>query len=256
MRFIVINDVHANYEALKKLKSIFSNNNFEKIIILGDVLTYGVNVNETIDFLLYIDALYDCVFIKGNHDQIYFDIQKGREYQYKPFPDYINESVLYTADKLRCSLEESFDWSESFVSNKVGFFHANLFDYGDWSYLNTRKDFLINYRKLIDKKLCGAVFGHTHRSKFQLFSHGSEFTELSTFDCNLSIGMDFSFLITNGSVGQPRGSKSSYLVCEFSDEKYDFKPGILDYDIAKHCRSIQNSGLSVKTKDKLVSFYK
>jgi predicted phosphodiesterase len=256
MRFIVINDIHANYEVLKKFKAVLLNERFDKIIVLGDVLTYGVDVNQTIGFLLDINSMYDCVFIKGNHDQIYFDIQKGLEYQYKPFPNYINESVLYTASKLNFNLEAVFDWTESFVYKKVGFFHANLFDYGDWSYLNDENDFLANYKKLIEKKLRGAVFGHTHRSKYQLFDCGSKVTELSAFDGDICIDEDVSFLLTNGSLGQPRGSRSSYLICEFNNEKCDFKSKIIDYDVAKQCNSIQNSCLSVTTKKKLISFYK
>jgi predicted phosphodiesterase len=254
MKFVVINDIHANYYALKEVSKTLSILKFDKLIILGDTLTYGVLVQDTIDILKQFEREYNCIFIKGNHDQIYFDIQNGKEYQYKPFPFFINESVLYTADKLNSSFESMFDWQESFVCNDVLFTHANMYTYGNWSYLNTEDEFLNNYNELEKRNLRGAVFGHTHRAKYQIYQNGETQTDLLALTEKIEITS--SFLLTNGSLGQPRSSDASFLICDINDDTCTFESKIINYDVEAHCRSLSESSLSLETQTKLLSFYK
>lgn len=77
MKFVVVNDVHANSVALADFIDNLLLISFDKLIFLGDALTYGVNVKETISLLHQLERQYDCIFIKGNHEQIYFDYQNG-----------------------------------------------------------------------------------------------------------------------------------------------------------------------------------
>lgn len=254
MRFVVINDIHANYHALKEVSKTLTNLEFDKLIILGDILTYGVLVQETIDILKQFEKEYTCIFIKGNHDQIYFDYQQGKEYQYKPFPSFIKESVIYTAGKLNSSFENMFNWQESFLCKGILFTHANMFSYGNWSYLNTEDEFLANYDELKKRNLRGAVFGHTHRAKYQVYQNGKCQSGLSVLTEKIDISS--SFLLTNGSLGQPRNSDASFLICELSDKNCIFEPKLINYDVEAHCRSISESSLSLETQEKLLNFYK
>jgi predicted phosphodiesterase len=254
MKFVVINDIHANYYALKEVSKTLSTLKFDKLIILGDTLTYGVLVQETIDILKQFEREYNCIFIKGNHDQIYFDIQNDKEYQYKPFPFFINESVLFTADKLTSDFEGMFKWQESYLWKGVLFTHANMYRYGNWSYLNTEDEFLNNYNELERRKLRGAVFGHTHRAKYQIYQNGEAQSELSALTEKVEITS--SFLLTNGSLGQPRSADASFLICELNDNTCTFESKIINYDVEAHCRSLSESSLSLETQTKLLSFYK
>lgn len=254
MKFVVINDIHANYHALKKVCRTISELEFDKLIILGDILTYGVLVQETIDILKQFEKKYKCIFIKGNHDQIYFDYQKGKEYQYKPFPSFINESVLYTANKLNSSFENMFNWQEKFLCKGVLFTHANMYNYGNWSYLNTEDEFLTNHNELKKRNLRGAVFGHTHRAKYQVYQNDKPQVELSVLTERIEVSS--SFLLTNGSLGQPRNSDASFLICEISDCICMFEPKFVNYDVEAHCKSISESTLSLETQTKLLNFYK
>lgn len=258
MRFVVVNDVHANSIALRELMSVLPTLEFDKIIFLGDLLTYGVNVLESIELLHQMEREYNCIFIKGNHEQIYFDYQKGKDYQYKKFPDFLLESISDTASKLASPLEDEFDWLKSFSYKNVLFSHSNLFDYGDWSYLNTEKDFLLNYNamRLID--LRGAIFGHTHRAKYKKYSHNGS-TDSRVLDVPLKTSLCFlkneKFLLTNGSLGQPRGSNSSFLLCEIDESRVFIRLVPLVYDVSLHCQSIISSKLTDNTKKKLLNYY-
>ncbi len=257
MKVVVINDLHSNYQALRKIEIILDKLVFDKLVFLGDLLTYGVAVQPTLDLLTLINKRYDCVFVKGNHDQIYFDLQGGREYQYKPFPDYINESVLYTAEKLNLLLEQQFDWCESYEYGNVYFAHANALEYKNWSYLNSKDDFNINLIALKERGFRGGIFGHTHRAKYLAFNNESNENNVLPLPNSLSISDNSTFLITNGSLGQPRGSKPSFLICDFSDKyNYKFKSVDFEYDVGLHCSEIAESNLSFSTKEQLISFYK
>lgn len=41
MKYLIISDIHGSYYYLEKIINIFNNNNFDKLIILGDILYHG-----------------------------------------------------------------------------------------------------------------------------------------------------------------------------------------------------------------------
>ncbi|MEY8197909.1 MAG: metallophosphoesterase family protein [Colwellia sp.] len=257
MKIVVVNDLHANYQALRKIESILSEIVFDKLVFLGDILTYGVAVQPTLNLLAKLDKLYDCVFVKGNHDQIYFDLQDGREYQYKPFPDFINESVVFTSEKLYSPLKQQFNWCESYVCGDVYFAHANALEYKNWSYLNTKEEFNLNLNALKNRGFRGGVFGHTHRAKYLTINNESNAMEVFSMPDVLHVSDNTTFLITNGSLGQPRGSKPSFLICDFYDKyNYKFNSVEFEYDVGSHCLEIAESNLSTVTKEQLLRFYR
>ncbi|MDP5129831.1 MAG: metallophosphoesterase [Paraglaciecola sp.] len=258
MRVIVINDIHSNSYALNSIVEHLQSIEFDKIIILGDLFTYGVNVIETLDLLIKLNKNFDCVFIKGNHDQIYFDYQNGVPFEYKPFPPFILESVHFNAKLLPSNLINQFDWVDNYIFNDVIFAHANLFPYGDWSYLNTEDDFLKNCNELIIRNYRGAVFGHTHRAKYNVYNDLYESTGIKSIESGVDFILckAFKFLITNGSIGQPRGGTASFLVCEILDAEFKFRSVDIAYDIQAHCDSISDSSLTFTTKNRLLNFYR
>ena len=62
--FAVVSDIHGNYEALIKAMSIIKKRNVEKIICLGDIIGYGPDPNECLE---YVKRNMDVVLC-GNHD--------------------------------------------------------------------------------------------------------------------------------------------------------------------------------------------
>lgn len=258
MRFIIVNDVHSNSAALSRFVKSISSLSFDKIIFLGDALTYGVNINETIDLLKQLDKSYNCKFIKGNHEQIYFDFQNNKNFEYKKFPDFLLESIHYTGNALNFRLEDEFDWKESYCYKDILFTHANLLGYKNWSYLNTNEDFSLNYEALKYKNLKGAIFGHTHRAKHCIYSKEADISTINKTPLNepIFIGHDQKFLATNGSLGQPRGSYSSFLICSIETQSICIESIPLDYDVSIHRQSILESNLSLTTKKTLLNYYK
>ena len=258
MKIAVFSDVHSNSFALEKAIEEIELENSDEIVFLGDLLTYGCNVQDTIKLLVDYSKNRHVHFIKGNHDQIYFDMQENKDFKYKPFPDFILESVLYTGEQLKSNLHDIFHWKESVVIENIYFSHANALGYGNWSYLNKDNE-IIETAQIISKSgYLGGVFGHTHRSKLSVYKNGDDIQEFPIVRnkslINHSLGK--CFIANSGSVGQPRGMESSVLFITINDSDVELEVKPLSYDLSRHCENIGSSDLSKKTKDKLISYYK
>jgi len=254
MKIAVISDVHSNNEALKSALVEIGKKDVGKIIFLGDLLTYGCDINETIETLLEVSLAIDMVFVKGNHDQIYFDMKDRKEFQYKPFPDFILESVMSTFEGLKYDLAKTFPWVDSVIINNFLFTHANALGYGNWEYLNSDTEIITTSRILLESGLSGGIFGHTHRPKFSIIDTKSLTHEVGEVSFIRSSG---ACLVGNsGSVGQPRGSESSFLLIDFIDgDMVKMEHVFFEYDLELHKSSILKSTLSSKTKDKLLTYF-
>ena len=131
---------------------------------MGDLLTYGTEPNEVVDLLLEFSKKINCKFIKGNHDQMYFDLKNGTDpFKYK-MPRFVKESILWTNEILDFDIENTFDWIESVKIKSCYFAHANPFGYGNWTYLNNNINLQEAKNSLINKNVSVGIFGHTHRS--------------------------------------------------------------------------------------------
>jgi len=64
----VIGDIHGAAIALKQLVEKFHLQRHDKLIFLGDYVDGWSQSAETITYLIQLSELYNCIFIKGNHD--------------------------------------------------------------------------------------------------------------------------------------------------------------------------------------------
>jgi putative phosphoesterase len=63
MNILILSDLHANYEALKPIRSVASE--VDLVLCLGDFIGYYCQVNEVIDFARELNVLG----VRGNHDE-------------------------------------------------------------------------------------------------------------------------------------------------------------------------------------------
>ncbi|PIF00702.1 MAG: serine/threonine protein phosphatase [Maribacter sp.] len=70
MRTLVIGDVHSGVKALEQvlLRAGISHN--DRLIFLGDYVDGWSDAVETIDFLIGLEQTHDCIFLRGNHDEL------------------------------------------------------------------------------------------------------------------------------------------------------------------------------------------
>lgn len=252
MKIAIISDIHGNYSALKAcIDSLGSE--IDEVIFLGDLLTYGCQVHECIDTLVEFSNRKKITFIKGNHDQIYFDAQGGHSYEYKPFPDFIKESVEYTLNKLDSNLSSCFDWKESYSLKFLYFAHANASSYGDWHYINSNKRILDVARSINSRGFRGGFFGHIHRDDiYTVFEDTIDRMRRREYFNSRSKSILVGCV---GSVGQPRGGGSSYYLVDLSDCELSVEKVMINYSVRCHIESIVKSNMSEATKLRLCSYF-
>ena len=74
-----VGDIHGQLNCLERLvgriegKIHRSGSSQEQIVFLGDYVDRGLEVRKVLDFLIELQARRNCVFLRGNHEQILLD---------------------------------------------------------------------------------------------------------------------------------------------------------------------------------------
>ncbi|WP_025743700.1 metallophosphoesterase family protein [Aquimarina pacifica] len=69
-RTLVIGDIHGALKALQQVLDKANVTNSDTLIFLGDYVDGWSDCAETISFLIKLKASHDCIFIRGNHDEL------------------------------------------------------------------------------------------------------------------------------------------------------------------------------------------
>lgn len=69
-----IGDVHGCLNALEKLISEISPTQNDKLIFLGDYIDRGPDSKGVVDYLIELSKHVNCVFLRGNHEQMLLDV--------------------------------------------------------------------------------------------------------------------------------------------------------------------------------------
>ena len=73
MRTFAFGDIHGHYDEIKKLVSLIKPDDHDMLIFLGDYIDRGRQSFEVIEYLLELKEQYNCVFLKGNHEELFMN---------------------------------------------------------------------------------------------------------------------------------------------------------------------------------------
>ncbi|QCX02078.1 serine/threonine protein phosphatase [Aggregatimonas sangjinii] len=79
MRTLVIGDIHSGLKALKQLFERADVSTSDKLIFLGDYVDGWSDAVATVDFLINLKNTHDCIFLRGNHDELCYDWLAGEK---------------------------------------------------------------------------------------------------------------------------------------------------------------------------------
>lgn len=250
----VITDIHSNASALTSAIAHIKQRQPDWVVCLGDLLTYGAEPIAVINQLQQLDTEFTTFFIKGNHDQFYFDLQNGDDTAIKALPAWMQESLHWHVSQLQLPLITAFNWQDSLTLGPIYFAHANPFAYGDWTYLNHPDRILDASRALTTRLAC---FGHTHRQMITLVTDNDD---LKNYEGPTTLNLqdtDWQTAIINpGSVGQPRGTGSSFVYFSINENTVAVEHIELNYAVEQHVASIMATNLSSATKQQATKYYK
>lgn len=254
-RFVVFGDIHANASALSSALAAADRKGYDFAVFLGDLLTYGVDVSETIDL---VNGRVDGdkgVLLRGNHDAAYqLPAVEFRE-RMERLPDWIRESTEWTAECLPRERWDLLPFQDEYRYEKILFAHANPFGKNRWEYLNTIEEYGEATKALSKIGLRTGIFGHTHRTKWYVEdSRGGVFRDSNKGDLNNS---DINIL-NAGAIGQPRDEvdRNPYLLwIEFSSNSCSVEFQQFDYSVNEHLDRLRQSNFSVETINQLTKYY-
>lgn len=73
MRLLAIGDIHGFTEPLRVLLDEVAPTSSDTLIFLGDYVDKGPDVAGTLNLLVQLQSTINCVFLRGNHDQLLID---------------------------------------------------------------------------------------------------------------------------------------------------------------------------------------
>lgn len=250
MLIAVIGDVHANARALGAALDETERRGFDLRVLTGDVLTYGIDVMETLD--LVSDALSKprTLLLRGNHDQAYDMLLSGRE---TDIAGWVRRHLEWTLGRMSATHWRSLPFKDQHTAAGIFFAHANPFGRYDWSYLNDEREHARAAARLGGCGLRAGVFGHTHRPRLYDVVRAA----FLPTDTAQAVVVDGTAVANAGSVGQPRGSSPREVVlwieADVAEVSYTFVP--LVYDVAAHRRAISESSLPVDLRERCLSYF-
>lgn len=221
MRVAIISDIHGNLEALEKAFEIIDRSNIDDIVCLGDLVGYGANPNECID---YVDRRTKKVLL-GNHDQAAFDLKQADF-----FNTYARRSAQWTHDVLTQNHSQYLQ-SLPYTLTDTGltFVHSSPFEPEEWHYIFSNRDASGNFNHF-NTPVC--FVGHSHVP-------GVYCEDQITRE----IKKGLRYLINVGSIGQPRDGDLRLSFGIFDTEAWSYENVRSEYNVESAAEKILKAGL-------------
>ena len=234
MRIGILSDIHSNYEALKTVLDFYRQNPCDVYACLGDVVGYGAEpeicCGMVKDFVNYA--------VVGNHDAA---VSGRMNYAY--YYDAARNALDWHSELLS---DDNITWLKSLPylqmldDGDVAFCHGSPINSEDFEYV-----FSIDQASALcphyDKLAHVTFIGHSHLTKaFSLTPDGAE----DITDGVLHLKADRKYIVTVGSVGQPRDYDNRACCTIYDTDAQTITYFRHEYDIEKAAKKIFESKLA------------
>ncbi len=248
MRYLILSDVHANYEALTAVARHVRRKRYDRVIFLGDAVGYGAAPNRVVDWLRSHGP--SLVVVRGNHDRVSAGFEGG-EY----FNRYALEAATWTHDRLsprNLSFIQSLPQGPVEVTETLAVCHGSTVD--EDAYIFSGYDAQLAFDAMPHQVV---LFGHTHiPSVFTLRSvNGDRALKVRLISGRrqvLDLDDDTRYLINPGSVGQPRDRDPRAAYAIYDDKLARLYVYRVNYSAAEARRRILQAGLPPILGDRLL----
>jgi diadenosine tetraphosphatase ApaH/serine/threonine PP2A family protein phosphatase len=231
MRIGIFSDVHANLEALTAVMRAFEKERIDKFVCLGDTVGYGASPNETCDLVRKSVAFT----ILGNHDAA---VAGRMDYSY------YYEAARHALDLHAAILSpDNMEWLRSLPyevrEGDLQFCHGSPVKLEEFEYIFASEQ-AARCLPIFGDLGAATFIGHSHLCKAFALGEGEVNEVVST---RFSIRDGFKYIISVGSVGQPRDydNRASYTVYDSDERVFEFKRA--EYDISAAARKIFDANL-------------
>ena len=234
MRYLIVSDIHANWEALQAVLAQ-AHGKYDRIICCGDVVGYGADPDIVTEWVRQNVA----AIIRGNHDRACAGLE-----DLEWFNPVARVSALWTQAVTNPSNIEYLRHLAKGPESVNGFqiLHGSPLDEDD--YVVSEQD-AAQVAPYLDSAV--TFFGHTHlQGGFLCHRNGIKRIRKPAADSaeeTLEIEREQAYLINPGSVGQPRDNdpRAAYAIYDTGQKIVTFWR--TDYDVDSTQRKILKAGL-------------
>ena len=235
MRYLVISDIHANLQAYETVMAEAAKLDYERILVLGDLVGYGADPNLVCE---RVRALSPHAIIRGNHDKVGSGVESP-----EGFNAVARNAIRWTYETLT---RENREWLAALpkgpvvVDELIEICHGAPFDEDAYVF-----DDLDALRAMNASRRPLCLFGHTHVQVGHQLTAGEFRLATADDDRPLTIPLlqTTRYLINPGSVGQPRDGDSRAGFGMVDTAKREMTIYRVDYPIAHAQARIAEEGL-------------
>jgi predicted phosphodiesterase len=237
MRFLILSDIHGNIDALDAVLARAPRENFDRLLVLGDLIGYGAAPNEVVD---RICELNPDMMIRGSHDKVGTGLESADN-----FNRIAGEAARWTRKALtpaNIKRVAELPVGPKTVDKEVEICYGTPFD--EDAYVFDADD-AVKALDAASSQVC--FFGHTHvpvayvrKGPKITITHpkvgGSEATVITVVKRSR-------YLINPGSIGQPRDTdpRASYATYDSTTQRIEIRRVPYRIDLAQ--QRISEAGL-------------
>ena len=209
MRYLVLSDIHGNLEALEAVLRAVGAQQYEALLVLGDLVGYGADPNAVVERVRGLNPL---VVIRGNHDRVAAGIDDAGE-----FNAVARSAARWTQQALTADNRDylaALPAGPHLVDASIEICHGSPFDEDLYIFED-----LDAVRALMASERPVCFFGHTHVALVvQLLERAGVQIDSPRGHPEVEVVVQAGrkYLINPGSVGQPRDgdSRAAYAIAD------------------------------------------
>ena len=225
MRFLILSDIHANWDALDAVLN-HADGSYDLVLNCGDLVGYGPEPNRVVDWCRSTNA----AVVRGNHDKAAVGLT-----DLEWFNPIAKQAALWTAGMLT---EENRSYLATLpmgpkLVQDFEILHGSPEDEDEYLVEPSDVEGIVPERTL-------SFFGHTHlQGGFLMHRQGVRPITAPT----MFVDETAAYLVNPGSVGQPRDGdpRAGYALYNSSTRVVEYHR--IDYDIQQTARKIFDAGL-------------
>lgn len=244
MRYLIISDMHGNWDAFAAVLKHVRHEPFDETLVLGDLVGYGAGPNQVVEAVRG-DLRGTVHIVRGNHDKVVAELEDGSNFNQPALSAARWTTKRLIASNLRYVRE--LPTGPKSIADGVHICHGSPLD--EDAYVFSVYDAYEIFGRF---EAPVTFFGHTHiPSLFVRYEEGIEVAVVQGETFELTLEDDKRYLLNPGSVGQPRDRdpRASFVV--FDSETRTVTWQRVSYNVDQAQERIQRAGLPKVLADRL-----
>lgn len=244
MRYLIISDMHGNWDAFAAVLRHVRHERFDQTLVLGDLVGYGAGPNQVVE-AVRSDLHGTAHIVRGNHDKVVAELEDGSNFNQPALA-----AARWTSERLipaNLRYVRELPTGPARIEEDLHICHGSPLD--EDAYVFSIYD---AYEIFAHYEVPLVFFGHTHIPS--LFVHHGEGIEVSVVQggsFSLELEEDKRYLLNPGSIGQPRDRDPRASFVTYDSETRTVRWERVEYEVPKAQERILRAGLPKVLADRL-----